>query len=203
MPGTYGTHALPLVLGSDRPCDAGTTLCALRDRINTLLTGYEDTISTVVNNVPAARLSRPAGSAVLLDPPPPEGDILVPFTTVEFDNANMTNLSQNARIITIPRLGRYWITGYIEMTTRSGGTIFDQQTIFIEGGLFNSTTPRNTVSVRAPSQPNFAAHISDLRGGFEGDQIALRLNPETTAGSSSISIVQAQLTVWWHSDYEP
>lgn len=203
MPGTYGSHALPLVLGSDRPCDSAATLCALRDRLNTLMDDYQEVVDTVVNAVPAARLFRPMGSPYV-NAPAPEGNVLLPFTSVDFDNANMTNLSSNARVITAPKIGRYWINGYIQISQRAGSTIFDQETISIEGGLFNSTTPRNTCAVKTTGggNPTTSISISDLRGAFPGDEFALRLFPTITFGTPGITILNAQFSVWWHSDFD-
>lgn len=203
MPSTYGAHELPLVLGSDRPCDSWITLCALRDQINVFLGDYQDVVDTVVNAVPAARISRPTGSPYT-NVPSPEGNVLLPFTGVDFDNANMTNLSADARVITVPRFGQYWINGYIHIAQRAGSTVFDQETISIEGGSFSGSTPMNTCSVRTTggSNPTTAISINDLRSADAGDEFGLRLNPGISAGTTGITILDAQFSVWWHSEFE-
>lgn len=210
MPVLTPGHGLPTVIGSDRPCDVDTTLCALRDRLNVLLDGYQTTIDQAVDAVPAARMSRPSAFGA---PPPPEGNVLLPFTNVDFDNAGMTNLSFNSHVFTIPKLGRYWMSATLVITTRTGSTVFDQMSISIEGGSYlqgpavvfpAGIGPGVTMDVKPPGggNPAVALSISDIRGGFPGDQIALRLLPGTSVGTADVTVIEAQMAVWWHSEFE-
>lgn len=161
MPTCTPLYGLVYPIGSDRPCDIDVTLCDFAAEVETELSRLDDVVDRVADTIPMAQVRMTVTTTYATDPGG-STPAVVAFDTVDFDTADMVNLTANPYVIMLPRAGRYIIYFQVFGTTIGAG---------------------NTITAYSSSRVAFDQYIDDastpiyLNGSAE-----LRYAPATTSG---------------------
>ena len=113
-------YRLPVIEGTDDPCDQSDTWCAFATAVEAELDRLDAVVDRTVDTIPMAqvRLTIPR-----LQAPNPGGGTpqFVPFDTIDVDTADMVDLTADPFTITLPRFGLYRVHLYVEGTTAGAG----------------------------------------------------------------------------------
>lgn len=184
---------LPVIEGSDDPCDLDDWSCDFVTALDGLLDSWDDVIAHTFSGVPSARLEAssepPTTTTVQVD-----AFNRIVFTEVNFDTDSMANLADPSAVLIPRRDGYYWVearassnvvgqgfSAYIQLNAGGetpGQTEFD--------GVNNSTVANSQVaSVRKL--------IRWVNGGSQADiNVVEQSSPSTLNG--------AFLSIYWHAD---
>lgn len=105
-------YGLPYPTGSDRPCDAPTTMCSFASAVETQLDTLDAIVDRTIDSVPMGivTLTITANISSL------GGNTQLSWDTVNVDTANMVDLTNNPYAITLPRYGRYWVSYWYQVS---------------------------------------------------------------------------------------
>lgn len=142
MPTCTPVYELPYAIGSDRPCDIGDTLCSFASEVELELDRLDTIVDRVVDTIPMAQVRMTVTTTYATNP----GGLtpaVVAFDTVDFDTADMVNLTANPYVIMLPRAGRYIVYGQMFGTTIGVGNSisFTAGTVAFAAYLDDASTP--------------------------------------------------------------
>lgn len=123
MPTCTPLYNLVYPIGSDRPCDIDETLCDFAAVVETELSRLDDVVDRVADTIPMAQVRMTVTTTFATDPGGGTPAV-VAFDTVDFDTADMVNLTDNPYVIMLPRAGRYIVYFQVFGTTIGAGNTF-------------------------------------------------------------------------------
>jgi hypothetical protein len=171
-------YRFPYAIGSDRPCDIDDTLCEFANDVETELDRLDDLVDRVDDSVPMAQIRLTIST---LYPSNPSGATpsTIAFDTVDWDTADMVNLTADPYTITLPMGGRYMVyamatgssvgAGNIVTLAGSGVTgtvLFDQwlddasTPIYLNSGAELRYAPAGVVVVKDTFNPALTITVS-------------------------------------------
>lgn len=111
-------YGLTYPIGSDRPCDQATPLCAMTNQVEVILDRLDLVTARTVTSVPQAqvRVTVPLTQAAS----PGGSPVYVLFDTVDVDTDNMVDLTVNPYQILLPFFGRYFVYWYATFSAGPG-----------------------------------------------------------------------------------
>lgn len=125
-------YLLPYQTGSDRPCDAPAVWCEFASDVEAQLDRLDAIVNRTVDSIPMAQVRT---STTVAGTANPGGGtpFIIPFDTVDWDTANMVDLSTNPYTITLPFPGLYYAYFQQLYPAQTAGDIIT--------GAVNSATP--------------------------------------------------------------
>lgn len=142
MPTCTPLYNLVYPIGSDRPCDIDETLCDFATGVETELSRLDDVVDRVADTIPMAQVRMTVTTAYATNPGGGTPAV-VAFDTVDFDTADMVNLTANPYRITLPRAGRYIVYAqYFGTSVGTGNFIsFTAGRVAVDSYIDDASTP--------------------------------------------------------------
>lgn len=193
MPNMTPVFQLPYPSGSDAPCDFDEQWCAFTAAMDAVFTTWQAGIDRTVPVVPAAKLLLATTATV------PAGNP-VPFDTVLFDTAAMTDIDADPYRITIPQTGRYTVTTMLRKAT--SGVVNSEATTSVLtslGGVISNTNTRGEILDRGAGATYFIPAYTAVTSLLAGTKLTLTFSIGSVV---NVPIEAASLSVVWHSDTE-
>lgn len=169
----------------DFPCDFDTTWCEFSDTFQTALDGFNSIIDRTEPVIPLAQLIRTT-------PLEMSSGVSIPFDAIGSDTAGWTDFDADPTTITTDRGGYLGISANATVNT-SGATPVTFE-LSITGTAFGMIDSRIDQGAAGTVM------------GMQISGLILRTSPApfgltiTRTAATPVSLLQAQLTVFWHSD---
>lgn len=177
-------YGLEYAIGTDPPCNIGTTLCDFADSVETQLDALDAIVDRTIDTVPMAivTLSVTATLSSL------GGTFQLPWDTVNVDTASMVDLTGNSYAITLPRYGRYWVSWYFQI---NGLAVSSSETAYLSS--VNAISPPSSSNITGPnsgfysdgSSVQYMSAAAEIRFGPSPSTIT---NVSGTPGSTGIAL---------------
>lgn len=114
---TCTPSGLPIISGSDRPCDIGNTLCSFANAAELRLDAVDSLVDRTATTVPMVKVA----STIPVVLTNASANFDVSFDTVEVDTDNMFNGNVDAESIVFPHAGFYLFQSNIWATSTGAG----------------------------------------------------------------------------------
>ena len=177
--------------GAAAPCDFDEDWCVFADDIQVFFDRWQSALYRVYPAVPGALMHMTVARTVN------QGE-LVRFDTVEFDNASMTDMDADPYTITIPRTGRWTVSGFMSQLHATSGD--DQLGIFITdaaaGGVQVARDQMTDLVVNVTAYVQCETQVITLT---EGARLQLGF---FQSGAPPSQMIEAWMCAYWHSDAE-
>lgn len=189
MPTCTPIYGLEYTVGSDRPCDQGSTWCDFAATVESNLSRLEGIVDRTVDTIPFAHIQASVSQVI-------QGNGRVSFDTVLADTENMVDLSNDSTLITIKRTGTWCFSFSATVPTRGSGAIgqaaFSSATA-ADGWVDNGAT--------SPYFPSFSAVIRVVTvPSLFGDVTTPALVRISCSSGVPTTVTAASLTVAWMGD---
>lgn len=181
MPTCTPVYGLPYAIGSDRPCDIGDTLCSFANEVEIELDRLDGIVDRVVDTIPMAQVRMTVTTTYGTDPGGATPAV-VAFDTVDFDTADMVNLTANPYVIMLPRAGRYIVYFQVFGTTVGAGntiTAYSSSRIAFQSYIDDASTP---IYLNGSAEMRYAsATTSGVVRDTTNDDVSLMISSAVTA----------------------